>query len=71
MSARASNLGQQARERICNGQLACTATGHILGGKGSGQPCSLCDVEISPEDLEYEVEITPGQPSRTPRAQVG
>jgi hypothetical protein len=45
-----------ARERIRQGLLPCDPTAKVWGGKGAGEPCSLCDQGIEPAQVEYEVE---------------
>ena len=46
-----------ARERIAQKTLPCEVPGQIWGGKGSGKPCSLCDLPIKADQVEYEVEL--------------
>jgi hypothetical protein len=46
-----------ARERIARGQLPREASTRFWGGFGTGQPCSLCDERIQPDEIEYEVTI--------------
>ena len=43
-----------ARERIARGQLPRNASTRFWGGFGTGQPCSLCDERIQPDEIEYE-----------------
>jgi hypothetical protein len=45
-----------ARERIAKGQLPRQEPARMLGGPGSGRPCSLCDKPIEPYQIEYEIE---------------
>ena len=51
-----TELRRVARDRIEKGQLPRAAPRSILGGKGAGRPCALCDQSIRPEEMELEVE---------------
>lgn len=51
-----NSLRPIARERIANGQLPRQEPSRMLGGPGSGRPCSLCDKPIEPYQIEYEIE---------------
>jgi hypothetical protein len=50
------DLRQRARERIREGRLACISHYRTWGGRGSNEPCALCDVTIGRDEVEYEIE---------------
>jgi hypothetical protein len=50
-------LRPMARERFAQGQLPFEAHPRFWGGFGTGQPCSLCEKPIQPDEIEYEVPI--------------
>ena len=50
------DLEQRARERIRAGRLPCTTNYRTWGGRGSNEPCALCDVIIQSNEVEYEIE---------------
>jgi hypothetical protein len=50
------DLRQRARERIREGRLACIRHYRTWGGRGSDQPCALCDLLIGRDEVEYEIE---------------
>jgi len=50
------DLQERARERIRDGRLPCITDYRTWGGRGSGGPCALCDVIISRDEVEYEIE---------------
>jgi hypothetical protein len=52
------DLRQRARERIREGRLPCITHYRTWGGRGSNEPCALCDVTIGPDEVEYEIEAT-------------
>jgi hypothetical protein len=47
-----------ARERIASGQLPRRGLSRMWGGYGTGQLCALCDKQIQPNEVEYEIEHT-------------
>ena len=49
-------LQRLARARIKEGQLPPVAPRQILGGKGDGARCALCDKTINADEVELEVE---------------
>src|ERR1700728_810028 len=49
-------LRSRARELISAGRLPCSEHHRTWGGRGSNQPCSLCDQLITTDDVEYEIE---------------
>jgi hypothetical protein len=50
------DLEQRAQERIREGHLPCTTHFRTWGGRGSNEPCALCDVVIRSDEVEYEIE---------------
>jgi hypothetical protein len=50
------DLRQRARERIRAGHLPCITQYRTWGGRGSDEPCALCDAVIKPDEVEYEIE---------------
>ena len=50
------DLRQRARERIREGRLPCITHYRTWGGRGSNEPCALCDGTIGPDEVEYEIE---------------
>lgn len=55
-STRQTELRALARKRIERHELPRQEPSHIWGGRGSGQPCSLCHSPILPSECEYELE---------------
>lgn len=53
-----------ARARIDAGQLPPCEPVTLLGTKGNGSKCALCDVPITDREVEYEVEL-PGRRGST------
>ena len=51
-----TKLRRIARSRIATGQLPRVVPLQMLGGKGSGRLCALCDKPITSEEMELEVE---------------
>jgi hypothetical protein len=58
-------LVETARERIETGRLPAVSPRRTWGGPGSGAGCALCDLPVTPLEIEFEVEFAPG--SVTPR----
>jgi hypothetical protein len=58
-------LRRIARKRIAAGQLPHEAPSRMWGGSGTDQPCALCDMPISSDEIEYEIEIASGSAVRT------
>ena len=50
------DLEQRAQQRIREGQLPCTRNYRTWGGRGSNEPCALCDMIIRSDEVEYEIE---------------
>ena len=50
-----TKLRRIARDRIASGQLSRVVPLQMFGGKGSGQPCALCDKTIWSDEMELEV----------------
>jgi hypothetical protein len=44
-----------ARKLIANGSLPRTVPGSVWAGSGTGATCSLCELTIEPEQVEYEL----------------
>jgi len=51
-------LRLRARARIRDGRLRCITHYRTWGGRGSNQPCALCDALIRNDEVEYEIETT-------------
>ncbi len=49
-------LRVRARARIRDGRLRCIPGHRTWGGRGSNQPCALCDAPIRDSEVEYEIE---------------
>ena len=49
-------LRMRARQRIRDGQLPCVRHYRTWGGRGSNEPCALCDAVIKHDEVEYEIE---------------
>ena len=45
-----------ARDRIVRQVLPRAVPNQIWGGRGSGKHCSLCDLPIAADQVEYEIE---------------
>lgn len=52
-------LRLRARELISDGRLPCITHYRTWGGRGSDEPCALCDLVIKCDQVEYEIE-SPG-----------
>jgi hypothetical protein len=50
-------LRSRARELIKAGRLRCGEHYRTWGGRGSNEPCALCDAVIKPDEVEYEIEF--------------
>jgi len=50
------DLERRAHERINHGRLPCPGDHRTWGGRGSNEPCALCDVTIRNDEVEYEIE---------------
>src|SRR5690348_3549124 len=55
-----------AVHRVREGKLACDHQARLFAGPGRHTCCSLCNVAIGVEDIEYEVEMAKGGSSRQP-----
>jgi hypothetical protein len=51
-------LRSRARELIKAGRLRCGEHYRTWGGRGSNEPCALCDALIKPDEVEYEIEFS-------------
>jgi len=52
----AAALLERARRAIADRELPPGASSRVWGGRGSGQPCSLCGQPIGFNDVEIELE---------------
>ncbi len=59
-SDREEALVETARERIETGRLPVISPRRTWGGPGSGARCALCDLTVTPLEIEFEVEFAPG-----------
>ena len=51
-----------AREAMQKGRMPDRPTDRMWGGAGRGEPCSICSLPITPQELGYELEFArPGQ----------
>jgi hypothetical protein len=50
------DLERRAHDRITEGRLPCPSHYRTWGGRGSNEPCALCDVTIRSDEVEYEIE---------------
>jgi hypothetical protein len=50
-------LRLQARELIALGKLPPVQPSSVWGGRGNGQPCSLCGFPVEGTAVEYELEF--------------
>jgi hypothetical protein len=58
-------LRQKALLGMQSGKLPTQRPSVTWGGVGSGAVCAVCDVRLSPDDVEIEFEISPeGDPNR-------
>ena len=55
----AVNVAAQIRDKIRSGVLPLPPDppGKCFVGKGTRRPCDVCDEVITPEQIEYEVDI--------------
>ena len=50
------DLERRAHQRIIEGRLPSPSHHRTWGGRGSSEPCALCDVTIRSDEVEYEIE---------------
>jgi hypothetical protein len=50
-------LRLEARRRVAAGRLPSEPQQYLWAGAGDGQPCSLCDRPIMPDQIEYELQF--------------
>lgn len=50
------------RDKLCDGRLWPLADGSVIGGKGSGETCWVCEEPIGSDDADYEVSREETQP---------
>lgn len=60
MSRGEDELGRLAKRRIEAGELPCYRVTRIWGSHGSGARCSLCDLPIRADEIEYEISLESG-----------
>jgi hypothetical protein len=48
---------EQRSARLSVAALRNAIPGRMWGGKGCGAPCDFCRVLVSPDEIEYEVEV--------------
>jgi hypothetical protein len=51
------------RDKLCAGRLWPLTDGSVIGGKGSGETCWVCDAPIGSDDADYEVSRGEIQPA--------
>jgi hypothetical protein len=56
------HLREKARDHLRTGRLPWREADGIFGGAGSGNACAVCDVEITRDRLECEIEINHAGP---------
>jgi hypothetical protein len=61
------DLQQRARERLDEGRLPCLTHYRTWAGRGSNEPCALCDNAIRSDEVEYEIEAADESGARTYR----
>ena len=59
-------LRQRARHAIETGRLPARRPVRSWAGKGSGASCLLCAREITPDDVELELEFVDASPHNAP-----
>jgi hypothetical protein len=56
-----SSLRAQARDAVRQGKLPARRPDRMWGGPGVGAPCTICELAVTGNELEFEVEFdTPG-----------
>jgi hypothetical protein len=53
-----SHLRERARVAIENGKIPSRQPEHTWGGPGVGAACSVCDLPIGKDQLEFEIQFT-------------
>jgi len=51
------HLRERARDAILSGKLSAETSYRAEGGPSPGGVCAVCDRELLPRELEYEVEF--------------
>ncbi len=54
-------LRERIRDAIHSGTLPCQRSWQTWAGPGNGRVCSACTIEITADQVEYEVEVTRGE----------
>ena len=49
-------LREKAREALRSKKLPIHPADRMWGGRGEGAACSICNSEVKPEELEFELE---------------
>jgi len=52
-----ARLREQAREAVQNGKLPARAPDRTWGGPGVGAACSVCDLQVTKDQLEFEIQF--------------
>jgi hypothetical protein len=52
-----ARLREQARAAIRGGKLPARSPDRTWGGDGGGAPCSVCDLPITKDQLEIEIDF--------------
>ncbi len=60
-------LRKLATDRISHKLLPDRVPEHLWAGQGSGEPCSLCDQPVQPQEIEYELDNQSDGDERTYR----
>ena len=50
-------LREKARAALRNGTLPTRQAHRTWGGPGVGAPCAICELPVTPEQLEFELEF--------------
>lgn len=50
-----TEIRSRARQAIDEGRVPVMLVRNVMGGYGSGEPCSVCRETITPTQVEYEV----------------
>jgi hypothetical protein len=52
-----SLLREKARSAVEKGNLPGRQPDHTWGGPGVGAPCSVCELPVTKDELEFEIEF--------------
>lgn len=50
-------LREKARDTIRNGKLPQRAPDRVWGGPGVGAPCSVCELPVKKDEMEFEIQF--------------